>query len=611
MQQLKPYYNLRQLIAFFYLLISLGAASCSSDTAEYSFGVYENVFVLYDTANPTLPQVGDVGFYRFKQSAFLKHVFTPYQQTDTTIADTVWASRFTQKQRALYFLGHYMFVDSADVRNTIMTNRQYYLPPLINACLLVNDTALASQLIEVQELHNELLSRIKLAKEGKISSRFLWRNPAMDTLVSTIGQLKGQSVALLKQFVLNNHTELMTNQNGQAFDLQFTGTATSTYPNGKPKEALEVVNGVLNGAYIRYYVNEATALRYHYNNGQADGLQQYYYRSGVIKSETLIDASQGTKQVKKYHPNGTLQFKYVLYRNGLIDGKWQSYYPNGQLKAHKQFKDGNQTGTTWHYWPNGQQALEVRHNNSGQQSFANAWNYEGTQTLTNGVGKFTRTMVNTHGQVDSAVFMVKNFRYHGKATTYRYDSTVKSIEVYRNGERDGISRYFAANGVLRQRVIYDENRAEETSDYPDLINPKVITEIVLVTPDSLLIDQGLLAEELPQITNTQQVIDSLMPENVYRYACDVGDAYSFATIKVCLNQLGQVQHANVLAKTNLLGSASNKVTAAAKQLLFTKSTGNEQPVDVCLVVEFRFYIEEDMTDKATATDNKALTKSVD
>lgn len=105
---------------------------------------------------------------------------------------------------------------------------------------------------------------------------------------------------------------------------------------------------VLHGQKVIYYVPQVAGVptKYKaqvltYKNGVLDGKFYNYYNDGTLKEEGnyLNDKKHGV--IKKYHPNGKLQF-LLRYKNGAFHG-WQMTYNNmGSEIARKYFKNGNE-----------------------------------------------------------------------------------------------------------------------------------------------------------------------------------------------------------------------------------------------------------------------------
>ena len=73
------------------------------------------------------------------------------------------------------------------------------------------------------------------------------------------------------------------------------------------------------GTQIEKYQNGNTKYEVHYINGKKEGLETFWYNSG-------------------------LKYIQTNYKNDKEDGIWNQWYENGQLKLEAHYKDGKEHG---------------------------------------------------------------------------------------------------------------------------------------------------------------------------------------------------------------------------------------------------------------------------
>jgi len=90
-----------------------------------------------------------------------------------------------------------------------------------------------------------------------------------------------------------------------------------------------------------------------FKNGLREGLGKIYYESGKLKSETPFknDKIEGLK--KEYYESGVLQTE-VTFVNDEAEGVGKFYYPTGKIQGETPFKKNQPEGITKLYSPKGQ-----------------------------------------------------------------------------------------------------------------------------------------------------------------------------------------------------------------------------------------------------------------
>lgn len=114
-------------------------------------------------------------------------------------------------------------------------------------------------------------------------------------------------------------------------------------------KSLKLANGIGQFFYESGKVKSETPFK----EGLREGMGKTYYESGALKSETPFknDKIEGLK--KEYYESGVVQTE-VLFVNDEADGVSKFYYPNGKLQGETPFKKNQPDGITKLYNPKGQ-----------------------------------------------------------------------------------------------------------------------------------------------------------------------------------------------------------------------------------------------------------------
>ncbi len=120
------------------------------------------------------------------------------------------------------------------------------------------------------------------------------------------------------------------------------GVYTTYYESGQVNYLKDrYTAGVLNGTITQFNNDDDHTVLYigPFIDGHLDGLQQYFYETGVRKSETMYSKGAKSGLAKTYYENGGLESLRTYYDDYKLDGLYQTYYESsafgvtGQLKS--------------------------------------------------------------------------------------------------------------------------------------------------------------------------------------------------------------------------------------------------------------------------------------
>ena len=98
-----------------------------------------------------------------------------------------------------------------------------------------------------------------------------------------------------------------------------------------------------------------TERSYNYVNGDFDGKQQDFYKSGALKVQVTYQNNQKEGPYEEWNSSGK-PLLYVYYeKRDMIDGPFQSWYPNGNKKSDVTYVHGKIEGAKNEWFENGQQ----------------------------------------------------------------------------------------------------------------------------------------------------------------------------------------------------------------------------------------------------------------
>jgi antitoxin component YwqK of YwqJK toxin-antitoxin module len=124
--------------------------------------------------------------------------------------------------------------------------------------------------------------------------------------------------------------------------------------------------------------------------------------------------------------------------NGMKQGFWRVTYENGKTKYEGSFKDNKPVGLLKRYYDDGTIKAEINFGKTGKKAYAKMYYQNG---LIAGEGNFIESM-------RDSIWKFYSF----------YDSTIRTIESYKNGIKDGPSSKYYTNGKVAEELTYQENK---------------------------------------------------------------------------------------------------------------------------------------------------------
>lgn len=265
------------------------------------------------------------------------------------------------------------------------------------------------------------------------------------------------------------------------------GPAKVFYANGQIKMDLSFKKGKLHGKYTRYHTNgnknyeyflnddrkiEGSYTTWHFEgpinmkaqakNDKLFGPAEFYFLNGKMetKGEFLDDNRHG--KWTWFFDNGKIKIEGT-YEKGKEVGEWKYYYEDGSLSDIKNYSNGKLNGISKSYDENTKLLSEIMFKNnkwdelkyldsSGKEIYTSKpiggkLNYQGYNNLRNKI----------------AEGLSKNLNEEGEWKYYFDNGALKSIEVFTNGQLNGISKNYYKNGQLSIETNYVNGLAQGLS----------------------------------------------------------------------------------------------------------------------------------------------------
>ncbi|MBO9703407.1 MAG: hypothetical protein J7604_24575 [Sporocytophaga sp.] len=251
------------------------------------------------------------------------------------------------------------------------------------------------------------------------------------------------------------------------------------YPNGAIKYICNMSNGSIAGD-LKYHNNaEVLETVNYFKDDKLNGSSKTYFNSGNIKSD--VNFINGLKEGKsKDFNNLGAVVKEGEFKNGKYEGAYKTYHNNGKIASEGLLKDDKEEGVWNHYYDNGKQA-EVsnfkggkmigswkKYSETGILLEESTYNEKGNQ---NGEHKVYDTDGKLHYILDYKDGKLKGVRYFDKTgklisenkekggvlklkSLYPDGVNIMSEGTYKDGERDGVWKYYELTGVATSEENY-------------------------------------------------------------------------------------------------------------------------------------------------------------
>ncbi|WP_298136459.1 hypothetical protein [Flavobacterium sp.] len=215
------------------------------------------------------------------------------------------------------------------------------------------------------------------------------------------------------------------------------------YNNNSPYLIGKVVNEKKEGNFL--YIDESgnKSGDLFFKNNELNGLQKYYYTTGILSSEkTFVDGKiDGVK--KTYYENGQLA-SVENYKDDQLNGLVTTYKINGGKYGELNFANNEKDGKVIFYFSNQTKMLEANYSKN---------KYNGEVIEYNEVGDITLKANYSDDLLD------------GKYIKYYDGKKIKSEATYDKGKVVGSFKSYYSNGTLEKETIYVNGKIKKEIEY--------------------------------------------------------------------------------------------------------------------------------------------------
>ncbi|AUC15792.1 hypothetical protein BTO06_11810 [Tenacibaculum sp. SZ-18] len=493
-------------------------------------------------------------------------------------------------QKALYY---WWYLD-AQVTNGGFVQFYYngygpYVPTIIKGLEHIGDTEMANLVKKADKIYQKNKKLMDKAQESDLFGSDLYdRLDKMSLLDDDYYEMNEKTMSLIEAYIRKKPNEICLDEDGEEFDMNFSGLCKTFYDNKTIKEEFQLRKGVINGQFKSFYENRKPKEIVQYSKGQKTGELKEYYGNGQLRKEVTRNSTNGLNELKYFFENG--QQSRLEYRDQ-EDKKYVDYkewYENGQLKEHStNIGKTKRNGYRIEYWANGNKKIEVDFK-EGRAFWKNYWNEDGRQTLIDGTG-LCITEWNSFKSVTTYETEYKNYLKHGKSRTIR-EGNVSLEQEFKEGKEDGITRSYYNNGNLKEETLYRKGEVVSKKEFPIFENPVVVTSIICEMEDEWLINRELeIADSYPIILNKDVL------ENDFKADISVFDGYpqdhelSYSYF-VEIDKDGKPVNLDFLFADN--GFLTTAVESSIKKMKFNPAQKNGESINSYLIIKHKLKLGE-------------------
>ncbi len=271
--------------------------------------------------------------------------------------------------------------------------------------------------------------------------------------------------------------------------------ATTYYPNGNPKQFIEILNGRANGIYSEWHENGVSSLSSHLIGGMPDltpaaekswvfhGISCAWDEDGNLKAEISYDQGALNGISTYYHACGQI-WKRIPFEKGQINGKVEVFKRSGELLLQISYQQGRKDGKAIRYWscdriaseeeycqnnlidaqyfdPQGRMVAEVKNGYGYRAIFAKNGVRE-LQEINEGHIEGEVRVFDNEGFL-KRIYHVKDFVKHGEEIEY-YSKNLSNPPQPRisfnwyEGKIHGITRSWYPNGNMESQKEMSNNK---------------------------------------------------------------------------------------------------------------------------------------------------------
>ncbi len=229
---------------------------------------------------------------------------------------------------------------------------------------------------------------------------------------------------------LRKHNEGMFNKDGQRH-----GKSTYYFITGKVSNVSEFVDGSLNGTRTIYYRNNAESEKVNFTDDKENGYFTSFYPDGKPKEEGWYVEEKRQGNFIGYN-SLSRRISDIYYRNNELDGYTNYYHADGKKDYEMLFDEGWLKRIT---------------------QFDTLGKVLSETDLHNGDGELLFKHYNGKPYIKTSY---RHYYKNGRSDVFYFDGTVNSVDFYKNGMRDSISRDYFYGGQLQYEGVFVNGNKE-------------------------------------------------------------------------------------------------------------------------------------------------------
>lgn len=534
------------------------------------------------------PKLNKGDLFRLTGSDFCWFVLEPIDKFVGDRENEIEKSKsLSYGQKALYF---WWYVD-ARVSNGGFTQFYYeadfgkYMPTAIKALQYIGDKKMADLLKKADDFY---------PKNREIFDSYLAGEDDYPELEMDFDgeyfDLNEKTMVKIEKYIRKNPNEFFLDENGNEFDMKFSGECKTLYENGQMKEVFNLEKGVLNGVFKSFYENENPKEIIYYQSGELTGEREEFYENGNKKYTVKIVSDKNQIEHFSYYGNGNPQkLEHKTIDSDKNIGEYKTWYDNGQLEESGTYiSDYERNGEWLEFYRNGNKKLEAEFKN-GYFFPKNSWLENGEQTLKDGTGTRIYEFTVLEDCLERNEEEYKNYKKHGKQLTYR-NGVLTLYQEMENGKENGITRAFYKNGKIKEEKIFKDGKKVSEKEFPMFENPQVVTKLVCKIKEEWLINRGLeLADQYPQAINAEKIQAKFVaPLSLFDGYSQ--DEHIWYTYLVTVGENGKIEKMNFCGASNCF--IEKEVESMISQLVFHPAKKDGKQVQSYTMAKFTFILDE-------------------
>lgn len=357
------------------------------------------------------------------------------------------------------------------------------------------------------------------------------------------------------------------------------------HPNGQVNNEWTQTTNDLHGYSRSYYENGQLKSDTKYVKGKKQESDTHWYENGRIKRK--IEFEDGQYTLREYYEYGQIkeesQVSKLLFRNGLS----VLYFANGQIQVKSNYnKEGKSIGEFRSYFQDGSPAVEAKYDN-GHFIIMNQWSQDGELLISNGEG--TLKSYNNNGSL-KAIEEYKNGLRNGNSELYK-NGKLNFKATYVNGKSEGETIWYYPNGNVKE-IIHMKGgiMTHAERNFPMFTNP-ILKKSIDVKPSERRDENNALItiDTFPTLENEIEILQGISL-STSMYEGKPQDLTATEVYRVTLNELGKVTDF-----TKSVGSGyatTEEIEQVFSLMQFDMKNQTTEMIKNQILITFKFWQEE-------------------